>query len=475
MLLAFLLATAAAMLTVGAIAALGGVMWQYDGVAVCTASNPQSDPKIVPDGTGGAVVVWKDTRSSLHGLYAQRVDGDGTALWTADGVTLSLPSGTYVADPRIAPDGSGGAVVAWPRTGDGYDIYAQRVYSDGTLAWSPTTVGVGLCTEAGGQLWAQIVSDGAGGGIAAWRDGRDDITTDNDIYVQRVYSNGVVAWTADGVSLCVAAGDQEDLQIASDGAGGAIAVWKDERDLGTTAQDIYVRRVDANGNALWAADGVSLCATSGAQVSPKIASDGSGGAFVTWQDSATADIYAQRVLPDGTMAWPTGGVSVCTANLSQNQPDIAPDGAGGALLVWQDGRPGSNDTDIYAQRIDSSGNSLWQTDGVTICRANYNQRYPKITSDGFGGAVVTWWDYRSNSDYDVYAQRVSASGNVAWYTDGVTVCAASGDQDEVYIVTDGFWGAIIAWEDSRGDDDDIYAQRVGTFEVVNLPLVVKNH
>jgi hypothetical protein len=107
-----------------------------------------------------------------------------------------------------------------------------------------------------------------------------------------------------------------------------------------------------------------------------------------------------------------------------------------------------------------------------------DQQYtPGIASDGSGGAVVTWWDNRdgASTNIDVYAQRVDASGNVAWQKDGVTVCAASERQDSMQIVTDGLLGAIIVWEDSRGDDDDIYAQRVRNLEVVNLPLVAKNH
>ena len=48
-LLALMGAVAAVALTVGLIAALGDTLWQDDGVAVCTASNPQSYPKIAPD------------------------------------------------------------------------------------------------------------------------------------------------------------------------------------------------------------------------------------------------------------------------------------------------------------------------------------------------------------------------------------------------------------------------------------------
>ena len=473
-LLALMGAMAAVTLTVGLIAALGGTLWQDDGVVVCAASNPQSDPKIAPDGAGGAIVVWHDSRDVLHGLYAQRVNGDGSALWTTDGVTLSLPSGTAVSEPRIAPDGSGGAVVAWTRSGTGWDIYAQRVYSDGTLAWLPADVGVSLSTTSSGQLRPQIVSDGAGGGIVAWEDYRSG--SEYDIYAQRVYSDGTVAWTTDGVSLSVAANNQEDLQIVSDGAEGAIVVWKDERDSGTTLADIYVQRVYSDGNTLWATDGVSLHVADYNQKYPKIASDGSGGAIVTWQDYNTSDLHAQRVYSDGTMAWPAGGVSVCTASNAQFFPDIAPDGSGGAVLAWQDSRVGSDGTDIYAQRIDGKGNTLWMTDGVSVCLADDNQRYPEIASDGFGGAIVTWWDSRDVgiTSQDIYAQWVDASGNIVWQTDGISVSVASGDQDFPEIAADALWGAIISWEDSRGADDDIYAQRVGV-KPVHLPLVVRKY
>ena len=90
-LLAFTGAMAAVTLTVGLIAALGGGLWQDDGVAVCAETNRQSDPGMVSDGNNGAIVVWHDLRENLHGIYAQRMDGDGNAKWAADGVSLAVP------------------------------------------------------------------------------------------------------------------------------------------------------------------------------------------------------------------------------------------------------------------------------------------------------------------------------------------------------------------------------------------------
>jgi hypothetical protein len=36
--------------------------------------------------------------------------------------------------------------------------------------------------------------------------------------------------------------------------------------------------------------------------------------------------------------------------------------------------------------------------------------YPHIVSDGSGGAIMVWQDYRSGTNWDIYAGAVSAGG-----------------------------------------------------------------
>ena len=118
---------------------------------------------------------------------------------------------------------------------------------------------------------------------------------------------------------------------------------------------------------------------------------------------------------------------------------------------------------------------LWQADGVPLCTFSYHQQDPQIVSDGSGGAIVTWEDLRFGGDWDIYAQRVDSNGNTLWVTDGVSLCVDSNDQVNPRIAPDGYWGAIVTWRDERGSDRDIYAQRVGGVAEVDLPLVAKNY
>ena len=87
----------------------------------------------------------------------------------------------------------------------------------------------------------------------------------------------------------------------------------------------------------------------------------------------------------------------------------------------------------------------WVQDGVVLCNWTWHQHAPTITSDGAGGAIVTWMDYRSGNNYDIYAQRVNASGSVQWTANGVALCTATGDQLYPTITSDGAGGAIVTW------------------------------
>ncbi|UCE17164.1 MAG: thrombospondin type 3 repeat-containing protein [Gemmatimonadota bacterium] len=436
---------------------------------LCTAPGSQSLSTVygsrygvsasISDGAGGVITAWEDRRSgSGPDIYVQRVDDSGTPLWTAGGAAVCTASESQTT-PVIVPDGAGGAIIAWEdkRSGSDFDIYAQRVNATGTPLW--VADGVAVCTAERNQEDPAIIPDGFGGVVIAWVDWRSGISS--DMYTQRVDGFGTPQWAADGVAVCTAPNNQQNPTIISDGSGGAIMTWEDVRPGSNI--DIYARRVDAWGNPLWTADGIAVCTALNNQQNPTIISDGSGGAIVTWGDErsgTSSDIYVQRVDAWGTPLWTADGAAVCTAPEDQRYPTVVSDGSGGAVITWGDERSGTS-SDIYAQRVDAWGMPLWTADGVPICTASRDQRHPVLASDGANGAVIAWEDDRAASYRDIYAQRVDAWGTPLWTADGVAICIASRYQEDPTIVTNGTGRAIITWNDFRsGAHWDIYAQRV---------------
>ena len=366
----------------------GTPLWTSNGVPICTAAGNQSVPRIVSDGAGGAIVTWVDSRSG-NDIYAQRVNAAGVAQWTpTDGVAISAAAGNQWA-PDMVSDGSGGAIITWGDGGIGptgsNDIFAQRVNASGALQWPV----VAICTAASQQSLPAIASDGANGAIITWRDNR--AVGNLDIYAQRVNAAGVVQWLANGVGLCTDTNPQDTPEIVSDGAGGAVVAWKDSRvPAGVYAQrvnavagapqwlangvqvtddtnpllgmvsdgasgaiinsGVKASRVHASGALLWGL-GVSPFGGSLLSAGPMVA-DGAGGAIVA---GATTDIYAQRLNAAGAQLWSTPGSPICTAAGTQSSPAIDTDGAAGAIIAWADPRNNGVSTDILAQRISASG------------------------------------------------------------------------------------------------------------------------
>ncbi len=456
-------------------------VWTANGVPVCAASGDQSGVQAIPDGTGGAIVVWVDYRNAGQAdIYAQRITRAGEVQpgWPANGVAVCTAAGDQVT-PQVVSDGGSGAIAAWDdrRNGAGNsDIYAQRVTAGGTVAWPAN--GVALCAAAGAQNSPVLVSDGGSGAIAAWEDYRGP---DADVYAQRVTSGGTVAWAADGVPAGAAAFDQARPSAVADGAGGVHVAWEDGRAGFPQPTLVYVMRLTSAGAPAsgWTANGVAAAPATGSQYVPAVVSDGANGGIVVWEDyrRADGDIYAQRLTASGVVAagWPAAGDSLCTATGNQVSPVAIADGAGGAIVAWEDDRGGA--LDLYAQRVTATGALApgWLATGMPVCTAMNDQRAPQLVSDGGAptgapteggsgsGAIVGWYDYRTGSDTDIYALRLTSGGGVApgWTLNGTALCTAGGDQQRPAVIADGGGGAIAAWSDRRsGANYDVYGQRV---------------
>ena len=432
----------------------GAPMWTADGAGVHVQPGLQNYPASCVDGAGGVFIAWQEKQGGGYDIYVRRFDAAGIPAWPAVLVCAAPNTQLY---PDIVADGAGGAIVSWQdaRAGE-YDVYAQRVDAAGVPQWTPN--GVPLCAEARHQRFPKMVSDGAGGAIVTWEDFRGGSYYTSDIYAQRVSATGMPQWTADGVALSAAAGQQMNPQIVSDGAGGAIVTWHSFANGAMYISDIFVRRVNAAGVPLWTPDGVALCTADGEQSTPQIASDGAGGAIVVWSDQR-ADVFARRVSAAGVALWALDGVPVCIAVDQQANPRIVSDGTGGAVIAWDDWRGTS--VDIYAGRVNSAGVLQWPASGVALCTSPGDQTRPRLAPSGAGGAIIVWEDHRGGESADIYARRVSATGVPQWTENGEAVCTASGLQWVPTIATDGAGGVFVAWADRRDRVQDVvYGQRV---------------
>ena len=433
--------------------AAGQPLWGPAGVDVATAQGFKFSPRAVSDGAGGVLIAWVDGRNgfcdpAFQGecdIFAQHLDAQGHRLWQPDGVPVTVAPGNQgVSGIAIATDGSGGAILSWEdaRPPDCCRIFAQRINASGHAVWAPDGIPISPPpTIVIGPIGTppRAVSDATGGAIIAWLNTQvNPIAERPTVAVQRIDANGQALWSADGISVGFPVKENFG-SLAPDGADGAILAWSVVGQDGFA--DLVTQRVSASGQTLWQAGGVSLAAAPFQQLNPDVVSDGAGGAITVWQDErdgaagdcerlvGNCNIYAQRVSAAGYALWPANGVPVSTAPNTQISPQAVEDGSGGAVIAWQDCRDFPDlyscgfSMDIYAQRVNAAGQTLWAANGVPVSRAPGNQGIPPgtpffdslvIVTDGTGGGILGWADGRdgicqeiSPEGCEVFAERIS--------------------------------------------------------------------
>jgi hypothetical protein len=302
-------------------------------------------------------------------------------------------------------------------------------------------------------------SDGSGGAIIAWADDRSGTWA---LYAQRVNSVGVTQWAANGIQVSgnlafATSNTASEYSITTDTQGGAYILWA------TSPEEVRIQRYNASGAALFAAGGVVLENTGHQQYFLSLVPDGSGGAIGCWQEyhgASPFDVYGQRVNSAGVAQWAAGGLGVCTNASDQQLPVVAADGQGGAYFAWGDDRSGTSDA--YAQHISAGGTAVWTVDGIPIAGTADFEFAQGIAGDGAGGVIVEWSTFNS-----LYVQRLNYSGVVQWGVGGIPVVSGSQFAGGASVIPDGAGGAIVNWYDRRNGNIDVFAQRItaaGSFE-----------
>lgn len=203
------------------------------------------------------------------------------------------------------------------------------------------------------------------------------------------HAQWVTALDADNI-VSNAASNQNTPLTVSDGAGGFVTVWRDTRTGGHN--DLYAQSLDANGFPRWTANGVVVDSVVGALSAVGACSDDSGGVIVTWQrgnGAAANRVFAQRVDAFGQRRWGTGGLRAGTAEVTQTLPRICADGAGGAIVVWANWIAATT-ANVFGQRLAPDGTRLWSATGDSLV-ARGEVRSLTVTSRPGGGAFIGYW------------------------------------------------------------------------------------
>ncbi len=199
--------------------------WPATGIPVSfdpSATHFQAAPILTPDGAGGVVLTFRESR--FLGIRAQRVAPDGTLLWGASGLSVfGTNAGLY---HETVSDSAGGFVFG---TVYSTTVFAQRVSALGVPQWKAGGVVIGGSSSTKADLAG--AADGAHGAIFAWSDHRNDapgLDPDfaGDIYAQNVQADGSIGGVVVATRLALVSADARPDRVVLrwfSAEGGAVA------------------------------------------------------------------------------------------------------------------------------------------------------------------------------------------------------------------------------------------------------------
>jgi len=317
--------------------------------------------------------------------------------------------------------------------------------------------GVPVTTSTFGQVSASVAPDGAGGAFVAFHDFRNLAL---DIFINRLDANGNYAsgWSGAGLEVAVRDSSLFEPQVVSDGAGGAYVAFSEFYLTGSSYfQDVYLQRILGTGAIAggWPAAGKKM--NFGEIDGYAIAPDGTGGVLVGWLD-VDSQGRVVRVNNAGNVVsgWPAIGIPVGPSTATT--VNFTPDGAGGFYGAWA-----SNDT-VYCTRYAGTGALApgWSAAGNVATAGGVFTDAVALTVLTSGDVMIGWTDYRF-FDIDLFAVRMTATGGFAtgWSSGGVAVCTETGALGDPFVVSDDAGGAVFFWTDFRAlPNFGFYAQRI---------------
>ncbi len=444
------------------------------------------DPLLIPGESGSVILIWGIRRNGYNFLAAQKISSCGSRLWDSTGVliyasrnALGMPGGIHTGNVTL---------ISWlEKSGKRWNLRSQRIDGTGRKGWKND----GIIIFSGLRYPARhdMASASAGGGYITLRY-RD--ASGSAVYVQGIDSKGTLYWKGRGKAV----GSSENISfrplLVPGSQGGVLVSWMEYH---AGQWDIMAQRISRSGRKHWKAGGIPVCDSAVRAGSHNCVRDGEGGMVITWMDRRRNDwdIYAQRISPDGETLWKENGIPVCRAPAEQAVPRIAGDGSGGAFIAWADRRsvvnqskqyelmfmfhlpyylsryftcpapveeyrvegparrlltesniPRDEFVNIYCQHMDGGGNRLWGENGIAVSPGRGLQWSQHILSDGKGGLIITWLDYRSGRPR-LFVSRLNRDGEVIWAVEGISPRAAGECPKKNRISSCGRGSAAVAW------------------------------
>jgi hypothetical protein len=438
---------------------------------ICNQTGIQKNVQVISDGNGGYYSFWLDDRKNPgtgtdNDVYGQHSDANGFPLWTANGKAIVKPAIKNVIDFKCTST-SNGIVIAWlmRNNGVGDSLMCKKIDSNGNDVWAQST----LISQ--NNATSILGSDVSGFNVFANDSG---VTITHSVVFfggsagftfNRVDAAGNLRWPM--LSLLNTTLPGYDYRTCSDGQNGFYVLSKGNG----IGSGLYINRFNLQGSKLWANSiDISIGGVYGFNINISLMVDNASNFYAIW-DASNYKVVATKLTSQGNFAWASNQKLLTNTSLQ----------AYGSYAIMRDNTIyctwsvalSQFSLEGFVQKLDSSGNIAWTTNGVSLGIVNTNS----IPSLGLSDSSAIILSYVGTSSSDVQVQRINPNGTLSWSANGQPISQGFGINNKRAIIVDDTLGCnAIFWEASL--NYDIYATKIcsnGTFVNLNTNESIDNN
>lgn len=369
-------------------------------------------------------------------ICAQRVSLDGALMWNHGGPVAVASSRLREHGPVAVPDAAGGAIVAFLSEAEGRGgvgpsgVAAQRIGPDGALMWREGEQSVVVQEAVGRCADLAAAPDGAGGAYVAFRyapPGEGEAAAPR-LVLQRLTAAGDLAWASTrptGLRVGLSARHPREMTLIPDGRRN---VWVLYEHGPTDRPAIAAHLIGPEADSRLGGKAVEIAAP-GDGPRPaggfRAVSDTKGGficVFATRESNGTRKLHGVRVTMQGTLAWSTAHTDslLPQPTASCEEYALAPSTGHQAMLALTAPIHGTEARrGLAAQKLSNLGRTLWgRMPAEVTTPAEGTVLSPTLLPDGRGGAyvgyVVSFTAGRWEGDTSIFGLRLGPDGKRLW-------------------------------------------------------------
>jgi hypothetical protein len=380
--------------------------------------------------------------NSDSNLYFDQFNASGISTLTQPLVIRQFTG--KITKPLLLKQNENQSFISWLESASGQDAIRYQILNNDNQPIL-TTGGEIAFSGISGQVWNTSSLSLGNTAAVSW-----EVNDSGDIFLQLFDNNGILL-AENGVPIAENEFSTYNKHSMIFDEVNNTVILSRQRNSGTVGE-VYLQSIDMDGNLLWGANG--LVPTNSDWIKWAIHTSARNGfVYAAWSESngdwlyPVIEVFANKIDASGNLLWGEGGIQISDADRDDVAEDVC-----GTFFLWRN-EVYPNYT-LHAILLDENGNTAagWNEDGLLISEISGSNIEANITEMDVG-YLITWHNLPVIGNRAIWGQLVTEDGELLWGENGIQLAEIEdypGSNSNTKVYFDDFiyliWNDVVNYE-----------------------------